>query len=944
MRVDAPERVEEEAGPRLGEALSGTRTGPPPPPRAAVDEPEAAPVEGRPVDVGPASLSAFLSSAAAGFACAGLFAGVFARLVGFLGAAIGAGMVWLSYRTRRTALVQILTLPVAAVGGAALVLPFAEGGSANLPSLVAEALRTGGIAQPPVPFDPGWRFLLLTSIAVLAAAAAALAAGLGRPKLAVFVPVPVLFGALAAQSGESSAVPTVVTLVLLVGALAVCFGIELSREGASSARFEVRRFGKGLGAVVVLVAVLGGVTQLGFLYPEPDERQVIPPKRPEVSPPEPDRELFVVRSARRMPWRVGVLDSYDGRGWLTPPFDTARLVPVPADGAVAVAEAPTARATFTISDVRGHVIPGVANLTRVVREGFDIDYDPRTQTLRLPAERAARGMTYKIEAPVPPRGEDLGTAARPPPAMEEFLSAPPAPLAVADVLERAPRADLFARLQFVRARLYEKVVAEGAGQPTDVPPARVAALLNGEPGSPFEITAAEALLARWAGVPSRIGYGYFGGDATERAGETSIRPRHAATWLEAYFEGHGWVPVIGTPPRAQASLSSAQKNTNPAVRPSEKLTLPAYVPVRLQSIRLLSVVVQWWVARTLPVVALAALALWLFPGLVKTVRRVRRRRWAERGGVEERIRVAYAEFRDAAHDLGVGHPALTPLELLSNVEHDAEHTELAWLVTRCLWGDLARDLREEDAALADEMARSLTARLRAVHPAATRLAAYASRRSLRDPFTDEIPNLWPRGRGARPARRRRFARRAAVALGATLALAAVMTSCVRDVDLASAAPADLPPRIAPRALGELRFHREPSTERVFAQAGPESLAGAARVYSVHDPEGVVGALQVVAFKQAVAERQREARAGVLGGLGTFELRRVGSELIYTQILPEQHRYLWFPERGAYYELFIARPDFEEAGRVFADVLAFQRGERPAEVVVAPADPRRGFEG
>lgn len=960
MRTFNPEDVELQGRPRLGEVLSheDERL-----PIQATDaggesDQEVEDDEATPLNVALTCLASGLSVAGSGFAAGGLFAGTLARAVGVLGAAVGAGMVWLSYRTRRTAAVQMAAIPLAVLTGTLLMLPYATGGSANLPSLIAEALRDGGIAQPPVAFDPGWRFLLVVLIVLMAAAAAALAIGLGRPKLGVFLPIPVVFGALAAQSNQESALPIVGALALLAASLAVSFGVELAREGATSGRFELRRLMKGAGVLVVLVALLAGLTRVSFLFPEPNRRVVIPPRRPPPAPPEPDRELFVVRSDRQLPWRMGVLDVYDGRGWLTPPFDTSRLDRIPGDGSLpqprrtdGEKRPATVRVTFTISDVRGHVIPGIANPTRVA-VNLEADYDPRTQILRLPTKRPAKGMIYAVEAHVPPSGQDLMASEAPPPSLDEFLSAPEPPTAVVDLLAQAPRDNLFTRLQFVREKFYAAVVAKGAGQPVDVPPARVAELLDGEPGTPFEITAAETLLARWAGVASRVGYGYFGGDPAEGSA-ISVRPRHAATWLEAYFEGYGWVPIVGTPPRAQASLATAQ--TDRAVRPSENLTLSAYVPVRLQSLQLLYSIVRFWAERVIPLVALGALILWLYPGALKAVRRRRRRRWAQEGGIADRIRVAYAEFRDVAFDYNVGYPSLTPLEFLSRIQADREHTELAWLVTRCLWGDLARDLRREDAELTEEMARSLIGRLRMAHPATTRLMAFASRRSLRGPFTDEIPNPWWPQVPLRLRLRRRLARalrepvrllrRMGTATGFIL-LVVLLSGCVQTVDLTSRVSADLPERLVPETLGEVSFRRETSTERAYAEDGAESLVGTVRVFSIHHEDRIVGALHVAAFKASLADREREARAGVLQAFDgrRFELRRIGRERIYVQRQPELQQLLWFPEKGFYYELLVARSDFEQSGEIFAQILAFQRGERADELIAPPPDPRRGFDG
>ena len=61
--------------------------------------------------------------------------------------------------------------------------------------------------------------------------------------------------------------------------LAVSFGVELAAEGATSSRFETRRFARGAGIVLLLVAALAGLSRLGFLFPDTQRNQVVPPKR-----------------------------------------------------------------------------------------------------------------------------------------------------------------------------------------------------------------------------------------------------------------------------------------------------------------------------------------------------------------------------------------------------------------------------------------------------------------------------------------------------------------------------------------------------------------------------------------------------------------------------------------------------------------------------------------
>ncbi len=127
------------------------------------------------------------------------------------------------------------------------------------------------------------------------------------------------------------------------------------------------------------------------------------------------------------------------------------------------------------------------------------------------------------------------------------------------------------------------------------------------------------------------------------------------------------------------------------------------------------------------------------------LRTLRRRHWANENGFGARMAVAYCEFRDQCTDLTVGDPAATPLEFLQFLERDQEHQELAWLVTRAWWGDLDRDLREDDAATAERLARSLTKRFVAAQPALNRFLAFSARSSLVEPYTREVPNLWRNG-------------------------------------------------------------------------------------------------------------------------------------------------------------------------------------------------------
>lgn len=981
--LDNPREALDEQAVKLGEAglaQEAAVLAPPPPPPGDPHGPDEEPADLATVSPWLASVAAFLSTAAAGWMVAGVFTGTFARIVAVVAALLGAGMVALSYRTRTPVLLQFVVLPLAMVIGGILVAPDATGGTSNLPGLVAEALRSGGLAAPPVAFDPGWRFLLMVLMSSVAVTAATAALATHRARLAVFIPTPITLGGVLIQPPGAEIVSVIVALVLSIGALAVAYGADLARQGTTGTEFEARRLGKALAIMAALVAGLVLLSQLGLFFPDETESKAYPPKRPSPPPPAKDRVIFTAQSELNLPWRIGVLDVYKDSAWMTPPIDSGRLVDVPGDGRIPEVPPPppeaTTSATFELVDIEGHSIPSISE-PRLVKNGPGaLQYDPRTQQLQT-AGRARNGVKYTIEAPIPPDAGVLSRAEAPSQRIvDDFGDVPEAPLEIQSLLsEIPPDVPLYERMQFVRTRFYEKVVAAGAGTPVDMPPERVVAVLGGEDATPYEITAAEVLLVRWAGVPARIGYGYYGGDKKDDRFE--IRPKHGAMWLEAYFEGSGWVAIVGRPPRAKSSLSQTDKIEDPFVRPTEEIAATVYVPLRLENVTLLSVLVQYWFKKVLPVLGAIAFVGTFYVGPLKIARRFRRRLWAGNRGPRERIAAAYTEWRDYAIDLNLGHPTLSPIEFLTVTTPDEDHAQLAWLVTRSLWGDLARDCRSEDAAQCEFWARSLKRRLASAQSPFARIVAFASRASLKDPYTNEIPNLWwpwsPRRRviafvrsgggkvrglwkQARRARLRWAARRSvpsnATAWFLFIALAAgTLTGCVQDVNLKTRpAPGSVAPLPqVPAELSGYRFEVDPKGAQAFEFYYDASLADRGDLYSVRDRAGVIQAtLQTTVLKPALKDRVRQVRSGILRGIGgsNFKLVRLGSERVYTMRLPEQRILVAFGPDGQSYQVMVATQGFAAADQLLVDLLSMQRGKEPVSLAEAggapPPDPRRGL--
>jgi hypothetical protein len=916
-----------------------------------------------------AAAAAFLATAAVGWMLGGTFVGLTPRLIGIAGALIGAGMVGLSYRMRNPSLLQFLALPTAILVGAVLVAPSASGTS--VPQLVIDAIKAGGLSQPPAPFDPGWRFLLIILTCAIAVAASTAALASNRSRLAVFLPAPVVAAGVLIQPPGKELLSVAPSLALLVGALAVAFGGELSRDSETGAKFESRRLGKAAGLLVAIVAALMALSQLGFLYPPTPDSTVVPPKRPQTPPPlSNDDVLFTVKQKQPAPLRLGVLDVYDGMAWLTPPYDpkrylvvgTGRVPAFAADrsaGFDAPQPAPAKTVTAEITVAKpgpAREIPDLNNTVSVEGAPEGTQYDPRSQTLRLPMHSKA-GQTYTVTAAAPPDGAALSKATISDEKLKPFVQVPVAPPAVQTLLDSIPRGlSPFERLQFVRTKFYSKITAAGPGNPVDVPPARVQQFLTGTDASPYEITASEVLIARWAGIPARIGYGYYNPDAKPAGnGRIDIRPSDGAMWLEAYFSNTGWTPILGKPPKAQSSLDN-QKKKKQQILPNGLITAQLYIPIRQQGLSLLYTIVQFWLARVAAVGGVVFFFWILLPGLIKAFRRYRRRRWAERLGPREQLIVAYAEIRDRAIDFNIGHPTLTPLEFLDVLEPDEEHRQLAWVVTRGLWGDLRRDLRPEYVEAAQNMSRSLYRRLVAGQPFLTRLVAFGSRVSLRDPWDPTLPNPYWRqnpldvvlgwvataGRALRPRMVPMLSRSSAV----VLLCAFLTTGCVQQLDLSTNRTGAAPLPTVPAKVGDYTIERTPVGDAQFQRYRDIALIQDYGFYVVRQDKVAVATLQTASFKPGLRAKNHTVREKVLESLGGGpKASKVAGELFYTSQVNDLRLVVWFPRDGQTYQLLSATKDLTNPTDLFARLIAVEEG-RSAETVdthqgAPPADVRRG---
>lgn len=723
------------------ETLTPKPAGPDAPPPAA---PGPAPRERRTDLLRPAAASA-LVSIGAGFEIGGIFGSWFARGLGILAALAGASAAVLIQRSNRRSTL-LLAFPFAAAVVSLGTLVNGPGGPANVVSAVRAALRAGGLLQPPVPFDPGWRFVVTLTMLMLGFAGAWIATALAKPRLGLALCLPVIGLTAITQPSNGKVIAGTVPIVLIIAALTLLFGGDLRSARDLGRAFELKRAVRAAAIGVPLLVAIVALNSANFLFPKPVYNPQSTAQKPRLVSASTDDVLFEVRTKLKFtgPWRVGVLDGYKSNAWLLPPQDNGRLADV--SGGKQVPGTPMRPDTGAVTLVLHNlgdtpILPTLAGTETIQSSLSNLYVDRRTGIARITSGRLPAGLSYTMEVPPYANDADLENAA-PGSGLDvaEQLQAPAAPPAVTALLAKAPASNAFDRMEYVEHQLLDHITAKGAGVPVNVSPADVQDMLAGRRvGSPFQIVAAEALIARWAGVPARIGFGYDGVNK-EQTGVISVRPHNAADWLEVNFNGFGWLPLIAKPKQAQQDLNHTPKQHDHILANDQIIAL-AFVPYRSVTAKQLYEIVRYWLLVSAPI-GLGLLGLYLgWPSVLRARRRSKRRRWAAELGPPHQIAVEYAELRDLATDLNVGDLVSTPLEYLFEVAHDDEHAELAWLTVRALYGDLNKTVGPDDVSAAEEMSRSVRRRLLKAQPLQSQLLARVSRASLRAPYEPAMPNV-----------------------------------------------------------------------------------------------------------------------------------------------------------------------------------------------------------
>ncbi len=708
----------------------------------AAGAPEEAPIE---QPIGRIAVAMAFPVIATAIMTGGVFSGTSPRIYGAVAGVLGIGLAIVANRQRRLSSTMIIVaLGIFAIG-ALMMIPTGVGNIGSLASLVKEANTQGDLTRPPVPFIPGWHAVLGWLMAVVGFSAAWVALAFRKPALALVVPIPfAALGGISVPKDQQIASGIVVLVLFVFGLVLLSSSSGLEGDEKPTLAYEVRNALRSLLVIIPVTALLIGASQLDFLFPKPNINPAEEPQKPKTVPLSKvvDRPLFRVKSDLTGPWRMGSLDVYDGTDWRLAAISDANVKPVPKNGVIDASLTPRVEANFRVLGLTGAVLPGLANPYGLQAKGIIPSFDYRSSNIRLASGTLKPGNEYTVQGAGLPTIAELESVVEPNPAdvvqfTEGVGSQPPA---VADLIAKSDALpSRWAKFDFLRNFVLDNVVATGVGVPVSITPQRVDQILTSLEATPYEIVATQAMLARWIGVPSRIGFGFDGGEKVE--GKTlEIRPKNGATFVEVFFPGFKWVPVVGTPKKAKPSVSSDPntQQTDPNILPSDDVTIQVFLPVITPPESVFGEQLLRGLLVGLPIVLFLLLIYSTYPAARKSRIRSRRRRGAQELGPRARIALAYAEFRDVATDYGFSHPTDTPLMYVERFIEDDEHTELAWLVTRVLWGDLQHDASLELAVAADELSRSLKRRVGSAQPATVRFVAAVSRLSLRNPFAPDL--------------------------------------------------------------------------------------------------------------------------------------------------------------------------------------------------------------
>ena len=413
--------------------------------------------------------------------------------------------------------------------------------------------------------------------------------------------------------------------------------------------------------------------------------------------------------------RMATLPQLNASGWSNVLIRLStgnELSPVPG-----LAEEPERRRTeIRVFDFGSQYLP-LPYAPRTFEADGDWRFDPNSLVVVNASDRPQelRQLSYRVESvDIEPDSEQLADAAVGTPPDSDITAAIPRDLPESlieqsrEVTEDAdtPLEKAVAIQTFLRSGEFEYSTERLPGSGYE---ALENFLLRDRRGYCEQFASAMAMMARVAGIPSRVSVGFLPGEREGDSWTVSIRDMHA--WPELYFANHGWVRFEPTPASVTGSAPpwSLQPEDDPTEDPTadpsaEETTGPSATdlpPDELpEDTSTDDATTATW-GRTLLLVA-GSLVLLLILAAPATIR-VRRRtaRLSGEGDAAEQVEGAWAEIRDTVLDHGGSWPEGSPRAIGREIGNRLEHEEassmgqVATLVERSRY---ARTFEEDPAA------------------------------------------------------------------------------------------------------------------------------------------------------------------------------------------------------------------------------------------------------
>ncbi|HET7723148.1 MAG TPA: DUF3488 and transglutaminase-like domain-containing protein, partial [Propionibacteriaceae bacterium] len=551
----------------------------------------------------------------------------------------------------------------------------------------------------PMPPDAGAQIILTLIVVLLFLVAGIIADTLDRPAWAL---APLLALYLIPAIALRSDVNAISFLVVVIGYLAILFadGLNSDRRWTRNLSHDsaMARGSRGiwrLSVVVATPALLGAVI-LGVMLPtlSPTFFTSLRPNGTgpiEMTDPQLDLRKNLEQGASREVLsyttnkpsgtylRLATLPVLNADGW----SQSQVTLKQGAIGSVpGVSGAPTGGPRITnvqIEDFASMYLP-VPYAPRAQNATGEWSYDPASLMIIATGNnrsRATVGQRYTVESwDIEPNGSALSTAKAGVPAGQAMTLEIPTDIP-ADIVRlvnqltsgaQAPALKGAAIQAYLRSSQFSYSV-QGASGKTSYQ-AIESFLFQTKTGYCVQYAAAMALMARIAGIPSRVAVGFLPG--TQSGDRWLVTSHDMHSWPELYFEGQGWVrfeptPSVALPPPwtvvapnqpSAAPSSSAAPTASSSVQPTAEASVehqsPGSVGVTTSDASRTRMLI-------LAIVLVVVLLLVLTPTVVR--RLLRRSRLAATGDPHESIAKAWLEVRDTWLDLGHRWPRGTPRQI-----------------------------------------------------------------------------------------------------------------------------------------------------------------------------------------------------------------------------------------------------------------------------------------